>query len=71
MFLILVLSVMAGFLKFLFLLVVFLVKIWLLYALLLFNLPVPVALKRFAADLLVFILGITVSSCILILFHLF
>ena len=64
MFLTLLLSVIAGCLKFLFLLGDFLVQIWLLYALLLFNLPVAVGLKRFAAELFVFILGITVPSCI-------
>jgi len=52
-------SRMVDFLRFLFLLVVFFVRIWLAYALFLFTLPVPVRLKRFAAPLWVFIFGIT------------
>jgi len=55
-------SVIAGCLRLRFLLVDFFVRMWLLYAFALFNLPVPVTLKRFAADLLDFILGMTVSS---------
>ena len=46
-------SAIVACLKFLFLLVDFFVKIWLLYAFILFNSPVPVFLKRFAAALLV------------------
>jgi hypothetical protein len=49
---------MADFLKCRFLFVVFEVNIWLLYALDLLILPVPVILKRFAAPLLVLIFGI-------------
>ena len=66
MFFTLVLSVIAAFLRFLFLLADFFVKIWLLYAFILFNSPVPVFLKRFAAALLVFTFGILISSLILI-----
>ncbi len=58
MFFTFVASVIAAFLRFLFLLEDFFVKIWLLYALFLFNCPVPVFLKRFAAALFVFIFGI-------------
>ena len=56
-------SAIVACLKFLFLLVDFFVKIWLLYAFILFNSPVPVFLKRFAAALLVFTFGIIISSC--------
>ena len=44
-----------------FLLVDFLVRIWLEYALLRFNFPEPVFLKRFAAPLFVFIFGMVDS----------
>ncbi len=46
------------FLKVLFLLVVFFVRMWLAKALLLFTLPLAVTLKRLAAPLCVFIFGI-------------
>lgn len=59
-------SVIAAFLKFLFLLGDFFVKIWLLYALFLFNFPVPVFLNLFAAALHVFIFGMVISSLILL-----
>ena len=48
---------MVDFLKFLFLLDDFLVKMWLAKALFLSNLPVAVLLNRFNAPLFVFILG--------------
>ena len=51
-------STTVGCLKFLFLLVDFFVRMWRLKALFLTNLPFPVFLKRLAADLFVFILGI-------------
>lgn len=54
--------------RFLFLFGLFLVKIWLLYALFLTNLPVPVTLKRFAAALLVFIFGMVYSSLFCLIF---
>ena len=49
---------MVDFLKFLFLLDDFLVKMWLAKALFLSSLPVPVLLNLFKAPLFVFILGI-------------
>lgn len=51
-------STMPDFLKFLFLLVLFFVRIWLEKALFLTILPVPVVLNLFAAPRFVFILGI-------------
>jgi hypothetical protein len=54
-------SATADFRRLLFRLVVLLVKIWLPKALERRILPLPVALKRLAAPLLVFILGITSS----------
>lgn len=62
-------SVIVDFLRFLFLLGDFFVKIWLLYALFLFNLPLLVFLKRFAADLFVFCFGIIKSSYYLLSFR--
>src|SRR5574340_645628 len=53
----LVLSRMADFRKFLFRLVVFVVRMWLAYALLLLTFPVPVSENRFAAPLCVFNFG--------------
>ena len=49
---------MVDFLKFLFLLDDFLVKMWLAKALLLSSFPVPVLLNLFKVPLFVFILGI-------------
>ncbi len=54
----LVLSTRVSFPRFLFLLLDFFVKMWLLYAFLRFILPLPVTLKRFLAPLLDFIFGI-------------
>ena len=58
----LVLCTKVDFLKFLFLFVVFLVRMWLAKALLRFTLPVPVTEKRLAAPLCVFIFGIIFTS---------
>jgi hypothetical protein len=60
--LVLAASAMADFLNRLFRLVVLLVRIWLPKALERMILPFPVVLKRLAAPLLVFILGMTVLS---------
>ena len=49
--------------RFLFLLVDFLVRMWLLNACLRLILPVPVSLNRFFAPDIVFIFGITLTSC--------
>src|SRR5690554_4571384 len=50
-------------LKSLFLFALFLVRMWLLYALYLLTLPVPVILNRLLAPLWDFILAILISSC--------
>jgi len=55
----LVLSTRVSLPKFLFLLLDFLVRMWLLNAFLRLILPLPVTLKRFFAPLLDFIFGIT------------
>ena len=53
-------SIMAALRRFLFLFVVFFVRIWLLFALNLFSLPVPVTANRFAAAFFVLIFGIVI-----------
>jgi hypothetical protein len=62
----LVASTIADFRNRLFLLVVLLVKMWLPKALERTTLPLPVVLNRLAAPLLVFILGITILSLLIL-----
>ena len=55
------LSTVVKYVRFLFLLVVFFVRMWLLYACFLLIFPVPVSVNLFFAPELVFILGIFFS----------